>query len=144
MRAKVADRMPVGVVYTTFHHPESGANIVTTELSDWATNCPEYKVTAVQVGLPVASEPADAETGAASVPRCREPAVTSAVSSEARLAHEIARQFADEPPQEAAARVAAHIRMFWAPPMIGTLVAEADEGSARLDPVVARVAEMLR
>jgi formate dehydrogenase subunit delta len=70
--------------------------------------------------------------------------VTSGVSSEVRLAHEIARQFADEPPQEAAARVAAHIRMFWAPPMIGTLVAEADEGSARLDPVVARVAEMLR
>jgi formate dehydrogenase major subunit len=24
---------------------------VTTEHSDWATNCPEYKVTAVQVGL---------------------------------------------------------------------------------------------
>ena len=43
--------MPLGVVYTTFHHPESGANIVTTENSDWATNCPEYKVTAVQVGL---------------------------------------------------------------------------------------------
>jgi formate dehydrogenase major subunit len=38
-----------GVVYTTFHHPESGANVVTTELSDWATSCPEYKVTAVQV-----------------------------------------------------------------------------------------------
>lgn len=29
--------------------PESGVNIVNTELSDWATNCPEYKVTAVQV-----------------------------------------------------------------------------------------------
>jgi formate dehydrogenase major subunit len=41
--------MPVGVVYTTFHHPVSGANVVTTEYSDWATNCPEYKVTAVQV-----------------------------------------------------------------------------------------------
>jgi formate dehydrogenase major subunit len=36
------------VVYTTFHFPESGANVVTTENSDWATNCPEYKVTAVQ------------------------------------------------------------------------------------------------
>ncbi len=46
--------MPVGVVYTTFHHPVSGANVVTTENSDWATNCPEYKVTAVQVGLAVA------------------------------------------------------------------------------------------
>jgi formate dehydrogenase major subunit len=37
------------VVYTTFHHPDSAANIVTTEYSDWATNCPEYKVTAVEV-----------------------------------------------------------------------------------------------
>jgi formate dehydrogenase major subunit len=38
-----------GVVYTTFHHPGSGANVITTDSSDWATNCPEYKVTAVQV-----------------------------------------------------------------------------------------------
>jgi formate dehydrogenase major subunit len=38
-----------GVVYTTFHHPDTQANVVTTEFSDWATNCPEYKVTAVQV-----------------------------------------------------------------------------------------------
>jgi formate dehydrogenase major subunit len=37
------------VVYTTFHHPVTGANVITTEFSDWATNCPEYKVTAVQV-----------------------------------------------------------------------------------------------
>ncbi|PXY31316.1 formate dehydrogenase subunit alpha [Prauserella muralis] len=51
LRARIADRMPVGVVYTTFHHPVTGANVVTTENSDWATNCPEYKVTAVQVGL---------------------------------------------------------------------------------------------
>ncbi|MFK7742105.1 MAG: formate dehydrogenase subunit alpha [Planctomycetota bacterium] len=49
MRAIVSDRMQPGVVYTTFHHPESGANVVTTDNSDWATNCPEYKVTAVQV-----------------------------------------------------------------------------------------------
>jgi formate dehydrogenase major subunit len=41
------------VVYTTFHFPESGANVITTDNSDWATNCPEYKVTAVQV-MPVA------------------------------------------------------------------------------------------
>jgi formate dehydrogenase major subunit len=51
LRARVSDRMPPGVVYTTFHHPVTGANVVTTENSDWATNCPEYKVTAVQVGL---------------------------------------------------------------------------------------------
>jgi formate dehydrogenase major subunit len=47
--AEVTDRVKPGVVYTTFHFPESGANVVTTENSDWATNCPEYKVTAVEV-----------------------------------------------------------------------------------------------
>ncbi|WP_305856178.1 formate dehydrogenase subunit alpha [Balneatrix alpica] len=49
LRAKVSTRMQPGVVYTTFHHPLSGANVITTDNSDWATNCPEYKVTAVQV-----------------------------------------------------------------------------------------------
>jgi formate dehydrogenase major subunit len=45
----VTERVQPGVVYTTFHFPESGANVITTDNSDWATNCPEYKVTAVQV-----------------------------------------------------------------------------------------------
>ncbi len=66
LHARLSERMTPGVVYTTFHHPVSGANIVTTDFSDWATNCPEYKVTAVQVGLftrdrqppPAAEEPA--------------------------------------------------------------------------------------
>jgi formate dehydrogenase major subunit len=49
LRALVSERMQPGVVYTTFHFPESGANVITTNNSDWATNCPEYKVTAVQV-----------------------------------------------------------------------------------------------
>lgn len=49
LRAKVTDRVAPGVVYTTFHHPGTQTNVVTTEYSDWATNCPEYKVTAVQV-----------------------------------------------------------------------------------------------
>ena len=49
LRAEVSTRIQPGVVYTTFHFPESGANVVTTDNSDWATNCPEYKVTAVQV-----------------------------------------------------------------------------------------------
>ncbi len=52
LRATVTERMQPGVVYTTFHFPESGANVITTDNSDWATNCPEYKVTAVQV-MPV-------------------------------------------------------------------------------------------
>ncbi len=49
LRALVSDRVQPGVVYTTFHFPESGANVITTDNSDWATNCPEYKVTAVQI-----------------------------------------------------------------------------------------------
>jgi formate dehydrogenase major subunit len=48
LRARVTPRVQPGVVYTTFHFPESGANVITTDNSDWATNCPEYKVTAVQ------------------------------------------------------------------------------------------------
>lgn len=49
LRARITDQVPAGVVYTTFHYPVSGANVITTDNSDWATNCPEYKVTAVQV-----------------------------------------------------------------------------------------------
>ena len=49
LRLTVTDRVAPGVVYTTFHHPATQANVVTTDYSDWATNCPEYKVTAVQV-----------------------------------------------------------------------------------------------
>lgn len=49
LRAHVTERVQPGVIYTTFHHPESGANVITTDNSDWATNCPEFKVTAVQV-----------------------------------------------------------------------------------------------
>ena len=49
LHAEVTERVAPGVIYTTFHHPVSGANVITTENSDWATNCPEYKVTAVQV-----------------------------------------------------------------------------------------------
>ena len=49
MRALITERVAPGVVYTTFHHPDTQANVITTDYSDWATNCPEYKVTAVQI-----------------------------------------------------------------------------------------------
>ena len=49
LRALITDRVAPGVVYTTFHHPDTQANVITTDYSDWATNCPEYKVTAVQI-----------------------------------------------------------------------------------------------
>ncbi len=55
--AMISERMPQGVVYTTFHHPTSGSNVITTDYSDWATNCPEYKVTAVQVAR--SNQPSD-------------------------------------------------------------------------------------
>ena len=61
LTAVLTDRVPVGVVYTTFHHPVTGANVVTTEHSDWATNCPEYKVTAVQVSR--SNQPSDWQEG---------------------------------------------------------------------------------
>ena len=51
LRVTLTDRVSTGVVYTTFHHPDTQANVITTDYSDWATNCPEYKVTAVQVSL---------------------------------------------------------------------------------------------
>jgi formate dehydrogenase major subunit len=49
LRATLTERVQAGVCYTTFHFPESGANVITTDNSDWATNCPEYKVTAVEL-----------------------------------------------------------------------------------------------
>ena len=49
LRATITDKVNPGVVYTTFHHPDTQANVITTDFSDWATNCPEYKVTAVQI-----------------------------------------------------------------------------------------------
>lgn len=61
LRATVSELVQPGVVYTTFHFPESGANVITTDNSDWATNCPEYKVTAVQV-MPV-SQPSEWQKG---------------------------------------------------------------------------------
>jgi formate dehydrogenase major subunit len=60
LRAKLTDRMALGVVYTTFHHPVTQANVITTDYSDWATNCPEYKVTAVQISL--SNGPSDWQT----------------------------------------------------------------------------------
>ena len=57
LRARVTERVQPGVIYTTFHFPDSGANVITTDNSDWATNCPEYKVTAVQATR--VSQPSD-------------------------------------------------------------------------------------
>ena len=128
--------MPVGVVYTTFHHPVTGANVVTTEHSDWATNCPEYKVTAVQVA-PVHASVAVA-TGAhghrVAIPTRTSPAwrtrsptssCTSAVTT-------------------ATAAVVNHLRLFWEPQIRAQLLALVDAGSDALDPVVVEAAGAFR
>ena len=78
LKAVLSERMAPGVVYTTFHHPETGANVVTTENSDWATECPEYKVTAVEV-TPANHRSAWQEDYAASTPKLRKVSEPSAL-----------------------------------------------------------------
>ena len=71
LRARLSERVNPGVVYTTFHHAKSKANVVTSDLSDWATNCPEYKVTAVdvmRVSAPAARGAVEAEKPSAGIP----------------------------------------------------------------------------
>ncbi|MGR8025183.1 hypothetical protein, partial [Burkholderia cenocepacia] len=53
VRSRLPDRIVPGVGSTTFSFPESGPNLITPDIPASATNCPEYKVTPVQV-MPVA------------------------------------------------------------------------------------------
>ena len=131
LRAAISERMPQGVVYTTFHYPISGANVVTTEHSDWATNCPEYKVTAVQVSP--GSSAAVAEDGRDGVthgsPHQR---------SLTRMANQIARQHHHLPHSLAVDTVGAHLRRFWEPAMLDDLTTLIHHGEGvDLDPLVA-------
>ena len=80
LRAQLSERMLPGVVYTTFHHPSSGANVVTTDNSDWATNCPEYKVTAVQVE--VVTKPSEWQRNFKSVDKRQQQLLKPAMHSE--------------------------------------------------------------
>jgi formate dehydrogenase major subunit len=75
-------RVNPGVIYTTFHHAESKANAVTSDLSDWATNCPEYKVTAVEVAKVSSAETPHAKSSAARPARREREAVEVAVAEE--------------------------------------------------------------
>ena len=121
LRALVSDRMPPGVVYTTFHHPVTGANVVTTDNSDWATNCPEYKVTAVEVTVATALD----------TPAPGHIVATSILSR----ADDIARQFAGLSPAEGAAAVATHLTRFWEPRMLAELASRVRSGDP-VDPLV--------
>jgi formate dehydrogenase major subunit len=123
LHAELTDRVPPGVVYTTFHYPVSGANVVTTEFSDWATNCPEYKVTAVQVTPGRTAAEVELER-----PEHR-------VGALARMINQIAREFAYADHEEAVAAVAGHVAKFWEPHMRYELGVAVDDGSAHLDEI---------
>ena len=125
MKARITDEVPAGVVYTTFHFPESGANVITTEFSDWATNCPEYKVTAVEISPSLQGPGAMIETHIGGDPQ---------LDSIVRMANQIAANFlATDVPE---IKVAHHIEQFWTPAMIDRLRNDVDH--SLLSPVVVR------
>jgi formate dehydrogenase major subunit len=121
LRVRITDEIPAGVVYTTFHHPVSGTNVVTTENSDWATNCPEYKVTAVEVSPHRAVHP-------------REDRVPTAPVRLADMAAQIAASAPD--PSRVAELTAQHLTSFWTPAMIDALRAHAAQRPADVAPAV--------
>ncbi len=130
MRARITDEVAPGVVYTTFHFPESGANVITTDYSDWATNCPEYKVTAVQV------EPSEhfaklvhhGETG------------DLQLQSIIRMANQIATNIPALSAPEI--EVAHHLTQFWTPVMRQRLQEDVDP--AQLSDVVKKALELVK
>ena len=124
MHAFISDRMSQGVVYTTFHYPVSGANVVTTEHSDWATNCPEYKVTAVQV-----SPGHTAATVEIDHPEHRLGALV-------RMANQIARQFVADAGTDPVASTARHIDRFWEHDMRFDLTRAIEGGTVTVDATV--------
>jgi len=131
LRARVSERMPQGVVYTTFHFPDSALNTVTTEFSDWATNCPEYKVTAVQV-MPHTAELVDGDDGALGTERESSAMAASVV----RMANQLASNFKHLEDEEAAGSVASHIQSFWSTEMRALLLEQIESGNVSVDPVV--------
>ena len=143
MRAQVSERVPPGVVYTTFHFPMSGANVVTTEYSDWATNCPEYKVTAVQVRPSQASAQAPSPQALGLVEH-QGPHQQDALRTLVRMANQIAANN-DHRGQDKVAALVRHLQQFWTPRMREDLQEYAEvtnvqpsdtEHAAALDPSV--------
>jgi formate dehydrogenase major subunit len=135
MRARISDRVPAGVVYTTFHYPLSGANVVTTDYSDWATNCPEYKVTAVEVrptllaGGLASPDDLGLEEHHAS-PRA------NAVSALVRMANQVAANNEADGLAAASEAVAVHLASFWTTGMQADLIEHASQGAGDLAPAV--------
>lgn len=127
----MTERMPQGVVYTTFHFPGSALNTVTTEFSDWATNCPEYKVTAVEV-MPQWSRTGEGVAGQ------REPhhGDSALAVSVVRMANQLAANFSHLDGEEAARMVGNHSQSFWSVAMRTTLREQIEAERGSFDPVV--------
>jgi formate dehydrogenase major subunit len=129
MHARITDSVPAGVVYTTFHFPESGANVITTDYSDWATNCPEYKVTAVEIS--------PSEQGPA-VMHEHDIVGDSQLDSIIRMANQIAANVPTTGAPEI--EVAHHIVQFWTPEMRERLHSDVDR--SKLSPIVLKAMEL--
>ena len=130
MRARVTDEVAPGVVWTTFHFPESGANVITTDYSDWATNCPEYKVTAVQV------EPSEAVAHLSHHGEHGDVQLDSII----RMANQIAENIPSAGAPEI--EVAHHMNQFWTPIMRQRLADDVDP--ALLSDVVKKALELVK
>jgi formate dehydrogenase major subunit len=129
LKARITDEVPAGVVYTTFHFPESGANVITTDYSDWATNCPEYKVTAVEIAPSLKGPQEIGE---------HTPVGDVELESIVRMANQIAANVpAKSAPEHA---VAHHIEQFWTPYMRQRLMKEVDR--SKLSPIVIRALDL--
>lgn len=114
------------MVYTTFHFPVSGANVVTTEYSDWATNCPEYKVTAVEV-RPTLQAGGLASAEDLGLEELRVEVHEDAIATLVRMVNEITSNNTHLHQLAAIEAVATHLKMFWAPQMIQDLTSYAKD-----------------
>ena len=131
LKARITSEVPAGVVYTTFHFPESGANVITTDYSDWATNCPEYKVTAVDIA-PSVRGPSELQQ--------HEVSGDMQLESIIRMANQIAANVPSTAAPEHA--VAHHLVQFWTPLMRQRLNSEVDP--TKLSPIVRAAMELER
>jgi formate dehydrogenase major subunit len=138
LRALVTERMQPGVVYTTFHHPESRTNDLMTDRSDWATNCPEFKVTAVEVAPEASSVQAHHVNGYSN--GANQVAIQDNHATDIHhlvmMANDIGAYFAGYPTHdEAVEGIANHLRNFWERRMRADIIDYVENGGAELTPL---------
>jgi formylmethanofuran dehydrogenase subunit D len=139
LRALVTERVQPGVVYTTFHHPESHTNDLMTDHSDWATNCPEFKVTAVQVAPEAGC--VNARRGGVRPDAENQATIRDAHAIDIRhlvaMANDIGAYFAGYPSHgQAVEGIANHLRSFWETRMRRDIIDYVANGGGELKPLV--------